>query len=96
MSKYRKILNKKINFLYCGGIVNSFKLTSIKPIRESFSNLQGKKEFKCEVDWSNKDIQGADPILIFDEDDLDGLANTGVSVCPFSPLMVYKIDNSIN
>lgn len=93
MKTYKELLQKKINVEFNGMILNSYKLTEIRPTERFMVGLEGQgRMYNCSVDWANKNIDGAYPTMDFDEQTLDGLADKGLSVCPMMPNLVYRCE----
>ena len=83
VKKYKKLIGKKINMEFEGKAINSYKITEILPTLE---NMEGRgKLYKCSVDWENKDVAGAYPVLDFDTQTLDELLKHGKALCPMPP-----------
>ncbi len=93
MEKYKPILNKKINLEFDGKILNSYKITEMKPTEKFLVGLEGSgKVYECSVDWQDKKSVGAYSVMGFDEQTLNGLLEEGLAVCPTMPNLVYRID----
>lgn len=77
-----------------GQVLNSYKLTEIRPTDRLMIGLEGSgKIYSCSVDWDNKKAVGAYPVMDFDEQTLNGLFKEGLAICPMMPNLVYRIDN---
>ena len=86
MEKYKVLLNKKINMEFSGNVLNSYKITEMKPTDRFMVGLEGSgKVYECLVDWEDKQAVGAIPMMNFDEQTLNDLLVNGYSVCPFMP-----------
>jgi len=89
--KYKELIGKKINVNWNEKTINSYKITEISPTTR---NLEGRGLlYKCSLDWENKDIEGAFPILEFDTKTLDELLEKGLATCPGLPNLYYVRDN---
>lgn len=87
--KFDSLLNRKINFEHNGVVINSFKLLSIKYTPRQ---MKGRgRLYLCMVEWDNKDLAGADPILSFDFKTLEDLYNDKLAFSPMGKIMLYRM-----
>ena len=94
MDKYKPLIGLKINVEFNGNVVNSYKIRKIQP---TFESMEGRGSmFRCNVDWSKKDVAGAYPTMKFDEKTLDELLDKNLSICPFMPNLYYIIEKEDN
>lgn len=88
--EYKELIGKKINVEFNGTVINSYKITEILPTMQS---MEGRgKLYKCSVDWENKNIAGAYPILEFDAQTLNELVEKNLAICPFMSNLYYVCD----
>jgi len=93
MKKYKHIVNKKINIQFNDMVLNSYKITEMRPTERFMVGLEGSgRIYDCSIDWHDKKMVGAHPTMDFDEQTLDGLAEQGFSICPFMSNMAYVLD----
>ncbi len=92
--KYNSLINKRIVLSFCGQPLNAYKLTAINATDRFMAGLEGQgRIYSCDADWENKDIDGALPVMDFDEETLDALLSNGQANAPFMRELVFKIEN---
>ncbi len=89
MEKYQALLQKKINVELDGNVVNSYKITSILPTKDTLAGRG--KLYNCSVDWENKQMVGAHPNLTFDAQTLNDLTDNNCAISPFMPTLRYVL-----
>lgn len=95
---YKELLNVKINLEYLGQVLNSYKITRIRPTERFMVGLEGSgRIYNCMVNWENKNIEGAYPTMDFPENVFEEFLKDGVSYMPFSDNKVcYRLIKRTN
>lgn len=90
MDRYETLIDKKINVVLDGKVLNSFKFKQIVPTTGS---VEGRGSMlKCSCDWEIKGMTGCDHILDFDEQTLRELLQSKKSCYPGEMNLYYEIE----
>ena len=84
------LLNRDIDIMFGGEVVNTFQFTQINPVGKQFFPFLGKsvETYNCDLKFE-KIMEGADPSQLFYQEIFDDLRKKGVAICPQMPNLYY-------